>query len=111
MEKLTTELVIFIYHLNNIKEKKYSPCKNIHHPNRDVYVFHSRDEYYQYFSDNNVIINNKELLDLAILSNLRNGDIIAMKNVCNYIIDQVNTMIYSDEFSFELLMQKQKVKK
>lgn len=118
MEKLTTELVLYMYHLNKIQEKIYSPCKDIYHHNHDAYVFHSKEEYYQYFLDNNAMINNIKLLDLAVLSNLKNGDIVALKNLCDYIIDRVNQAIEDDIFvfdfnakQFENISQKQNIKR
>lgn len=85
MEKLATEFVISVFGLNNITEKEYSPCQSLH--SRDAYIFHSDVEYYNYFMENGLAIVSKELLDLAIFSKLRNGDIIALKGLCDYIID------------------------
>lgn len=108
MEKLTTTIVLYLYNLNNIKEKLYSSHRD--RTKKDAYVFHSKDEFYQYFLDNNVTIYNKDLLDLAIFSELRNGDVIALKNVCDYVIDRVNQMKKEDEVYFELFNPKQKIK-
>ena len=100
MEKLTTELVIYLFHLEHIKEKEYSSNKR--KTNTDAYVFHCKDEYYNYFLANGVNLKNKELLDLAIFSELRNGDIIALKGLCDHIIDEVNKVTEYDMLSLEL---------
>lgn len=107
VEKLATRMVLHVYKLNSVAEKVYSSYRS---SDNDVYVFHNKDEFYHYFLDNNIIIDNNDIFELAILSELRNGDIIALKNSCDYIIDRINKMKDSDEFSFDFMEPKQKIK-
>lgn len=100
MEKITTKLVIFLFQLNHIKEKEYSFCKSI--DCRDAYIFYSEEEYYNYFLENGINSRNKDLLDLAIFLKLKNGDIIALKKLCDHIIDQVNKVTEYDMIPFDL---------
>jgi len=83
MAKLGTQVLIFILKLNEVKEKKYSKeeCSE-----RDIYVFSSKSEFYEYYLMHGLNIKNKEILDKAIFTRLKNGDIIALKGLCDYII-------------------------
>lgn len=74
---------MFILHLKEAKEKKYSAVecdKNI------VYLFDNNDDFEAYFIENGIEDINRELLRLCRMKTTKNGTVIALKGLCDRTI-------------------------
>lgn len=83
MAKLSTNIILILLGLKNVRNIKYNPeiIKN-----NDVYVFDSRSSFNNYFLHNGIYVLDKSLLNLAVVFELKNGDIVAFKSLCDQII-------------------------
>ena len=83
MAKISTNIIMGFFGLKSNKNIEYSEEES---RAKDVYIFDSREDFYDYFLQNEVYINDKELLDLAIFAEMKNGEVIAIKGLCDRII-------------------------
>ncbi len=110
MKKLMTSYVLSMLGLKQVKEKRYSPSSRSEP--QDAYIFHSKGDYYQYFIENGVAIeeSNIEYVNLGIMLTILNGDVIALKGHCDLIIEKVSSN-YGNNSQNGFIYQKQVVKK
>lgn len=94
MRRLSTKLTLFMFGLNVIDKKEYS--KEEDSKSSDVYVFNNDTDYYNYYLKHNLDMD-KEIFELPILFRLKNGDIIALKGLCDRIINKKTTISSKDE--------------
>lgn len=79
---LKTRLYLYITGVVIEKEKKYT----IREVNKNAaYIFNNYDEFKDYFREYMVDIK-EDLIDLAIYTKSKNGSIVALKSLCDYII-------------------------
>ncbi len=89
---LKTKLYLYITGVAIEKEKKYTTQevnKNV------VYIFNNYDEFKAYFEKYMDTVK-KDLIDLAIYTRSKNGGIVALKGLCDYIItkSKINEKLY-----------------
>ena len=74
-----------------LKNKKLKECfvkkydESLHDESL-YYVFNNYDEFKSYFIENGCIETNNDVLDLCIIFNMKDGRIIALKGLCDYVI-------------------------
>lgn len=106
MEKLVTNLTTMMLGLKKVKEKKYSSEET---KTNEVYIFHNEEDYQYYFIENGLEdIPDKELLNLAKLAELKNGDIIAFKGLCDHIIRNKTSQDTPNKNKFKILTKEKK---
>ena len=84
---LEAKMFMLLFHLKEEKNKLYTglDCnKNI------VYVFDNLVDFKLYFVQNGINIT-KELLEICKIKETKNGSIIALKNLCDYVIKKCKT--------------------
>ena len=107
MEKLDLKTKIYLYLTNanivkhekieKVKEKKELLINEKENNKNNVYIFKNHDEYKDYFLMylNNV---NDDLIDLAIYTKGKNGQIVALEGLCKHIILKRKLIeIYTEE--------------
>lgn len=83
-----TKLFMFLFNLKEDKKKQYSfsECKS-----NIVYIFKNYAEFESYFTKNGMNYINAEILELCKMKTTKNGNIIALKNLCDHTIKQYKT--------------------
>lgn len=104
INKISIRYIMRIVNCKIVKEKKYTETEAT---SEYVYLFNNRQEYYNYFLENNVDLEscNKEIIETPIFFEFENENIIAFKGMCDFIITETRKLQKK-----EIELQKREIK-
>ncbi len=80
---MEAKLFMFVLHLKEDKNKKYSSVEGDKHI---TYLFDSYDEFKSYFVNNGFPDISKDVLELCRMKTTKKGTVIALKGICDHAI-------------------------